>query len=150
MPPLRMRGSDVLVLAEHFLARFSRENEKHIDRFSDRARSRLRSHRWPGNVRELENVIERAVVMCEGDRITEEHLPSGAASAAPLEGITIPGATLAELERFAILKTLEAVEGSTARAAEVLDVSVRTIQYRLHEYGLAKERSRSEGEPESR
>jgi two-component system, NtrC family, response regulator HydG len=80
-------------------------------------------------------------VVCDGDRIDEEHLPYGASGGASLDGIAVPGATMAELERYAILKTLEAVDGSTVRAAELLDVSVRTIQYRLHEYGLAKERS---------
>ncbi len=150
MPPLRARGSDILMLAEHFLRRFALENHKSIDGFTDRARIKIRSHRWPGNVRELENAIERAVVLCPGDRIGEEHLPQGAGSSIGLEGIALPGATMAELERFAILKTLEAVDGSTVRAAEILDVSVRTIQYRLHEYGIAKERSRtpSEGPPE--
>jgi two-component system response regulator HydG len=101
---------------------------------------KLRGHRWPGNVRELENAIERAVVLCDGDRIDDEHLPYGAAGHTPLDGISVPGATMAELEKYGILKTLEAVDGSTVRAAELLDISVRTIQYRLHEYGLAKER----------
>ena len=78
-----------------------------------------------------------------GSEIDDEHLPYGAVTRDALEGIAVPGATLAELERFAILKTLEAVDGSTVQAAEMLDVSVRTIQYRLHEYGVAKERGRS-------
>jgi len=141
MPPLRMRGGDILMLAEHFLRRFALEDHKSIDGFSDRARMKLRSYRWPGNVRELENAIERAVVLCDGDEIDDEHLPYGAAAHGGLDGISVPGATMAELEKYAILKTLEAVDGSTVRAAELLDISVRTIQYRLHEYGLAKERT---------
>jgi len=142
MPPLRLRGADIVMLAEHFLRRFALENHKPIEGFSDRARTKIRSHPWPGNVRELENAIERAVVMCTGDVIGEEHLPQGSATAASLEGITLPGATMAELEKFAILKTLEAVDGSTTRAAELLDISVRTIQYRLHEYGVVRDRGR--------
>ena len=134
MPPLRLRGADVLLLAEHFLRKFALDNHKQIDGFTHRAKTRLRNHRWPGNVRELENAIERAVVMCEGHQLDDEHLPFGGATAEGLVGITVPGATLAELERFAILKTLESVGGSTARAAEMLEISVRTIQYRLHEY----------------
>ena len=137
MPPLRFRGSDVVILAEHFLRKFSRENHKSIDGFTERARTKLRAYSWPGNVRELENAIERAVVLCEADRIDEELLPGGAGGG-PLDGIQVPGATLAEVEKFVILKTLEAVDGSTQRAAEMLDMSVRTIQYRLHEYGLVK------------
>ncbi|HVJ21379.1 MAG TPA: sigma 54-interacting transcriptional regulator, partial [Polyangiaceae bacterium] len=140
MPPLRQRATDVLALAEHFLARFAGENHKDVNEISDRAKTRIRAYRWPGNVRELENAIERAVVLCEGNTILEEHLPQLGSSAAALEGISVPGATLAEIERFAIMKTLEAAAGSTVRAAEMLDISVRTIQYRLHEYGVAKDR----------
>ncbi len=140
MPPLRLRGGDILVLAEHFLRRFALEDHRSISGFRDRARLKLRGYRWPGNVRELENAIERAVVVCDGDQIDEEHLPYGESAGGSLEGIAVPGATMAELEKYAILKTLEAVDGSTVRAAELLDISVRTIQYRLHEYGLAKER----------
>ena len=140
MPPLRLRGGDVLALAEHFLERFTLENHKTIDGFTDRARTRLRSYRWPGNVRELENAIERAVVLCEGNLIAEDDLPFSSAPLPALDGIAVPGASMAELEQFAILKTLEAVGGSTVRAAEMLDISVRTIQYRLHEYGVLKDK----------
>jgi two-component system response regulator HydG len=143
MPPLRLRGGDILALAEHFLRRFALEDHKTIDGFTDRARMKLRGHRWPGNVRELENAIERAVVLCDGGKIDEEHLPYGTSTGSTLDGISIPGATMAELEKYAILKTLEAMDGSTVRAAELLDISVRTIQYRLHEYGFAKERERA-------
>jgi two-component system response regulator HydG len=139
MPPLRMRSSDTLVLAEHFLRQFALENHKSIEALSDRAKTRIRSYRWPGNVRELVNAIERAVVLCNASLVDEGDLPQGGAPSS-LEGIQIPGATMAELERFAIEKTLQAVDGSTVRAAELLDVSIRTIQYRLHEYGVVKER----------
>jgi two-component system response regulator HydG len=147
MPPLRLRGGDILMLAEHFLRRFALEDHKSISGFTDRARMKLRSYRWPGNVRELENAIERAVVLCDGDKIDDEHLPYGSTVHGGLDGVSVPGATMAELERYAILKTLDAVDGSTVRAAELLDISVRTIQYRLHEYGLAKERSPSASRP---
>jgi two-component system, NtrC family, response regulator HydG len=149
MPALRLRGGDVMVLAEHFLRRFALENHKTIDGFSDRARTRIRSHRWPGNVRELENAIERAVVMCPGDMIDEDHLPHASGQAPGLEGLALPGSTMADVERYAILKTLDAVDGSTVRAAELLDISVRTIQYRLHEYGVARER-RPTGKPDEK
>jgi two-component system, NtrC family, response regulator HydG len=147
MPPLRARPGDIMALADHFLRRFSAENHKVIAGFSDRAKTRIRGYRWPGNVRELENAIERAVVLCDGDLIEEGHLPQGSVAGANLEGIEIPGATMAELEKFAIVKTLESVDGSTQRAAEVLDISPRTIQYRLHEYGLARPRGRVGSEP---
>ncbi|MCC6558404.1 MAG: sigma-54-dependent Fis family transcriptional regulator [Polyangiaceae bacterium] len=136
MPPLRVRDTDVLLLANHFLRRFSSENKRKIEGFSDRARAKIVAHRWPGNVRELENASERAVVLCDGPLIEEEHLPIDVAPVAK-GAVRIPGATMAEIERYAILATLEATNGSTTRAAEMLDISIRTIQYRLHEYGLA-------------
>jgi two-component system, NtrC family, response regulator HydG len=136
LPPLRLRGADVFVLANHFLSRFSRENHKPIDGFTEAARTKILGHRWPGNVRELENAVERAVVLCEGSEVDADDLPFDAAQ--PVQGpVRIPGSTMAELERHAILATLEATQGSTSRAAELLDISVRTIQYRLQEYGLS-------------
>ena len=136
MPPLRVRDGDVLLLANHFLRRFAAENNKRIDGFSDQARAKVISHRWPGNVRELENAIERAVVLCDTPTIEEEHMPTHVAPLAK-GAVRIPGATMSEIERYSILATLEATDGSTARAAEMLGISIRTIQYRLHEYGLA-------------
>ena len=135
MPPLRLRGGDVVVLARSFLDRFARENHKAITELTDAARTKLLGYRWPGNVRELENAIERAVVMCEGTQLDAEDLPfTGAPSTTG--PVRIPGSTMAEIERHAILATLEAVSGSTARAAEMLDISVRTVQYRVAEYGV--------------
>ncbi|HEY2510555.1 MAG TPA: sigma-54 dependent transcriptional regulator [Polyangiaceae bacterium] len=137
MPPLRVRGGDILVLANHFLRKFADENHKRIEGFTDAARTKILGHRWPGNVRALENAIERAVVLCEAPKIDDADLPFESApdSLGPLR---IPGATMAELERHAILTTLESVNGSTSRAAEILDISVRTIQYRLNEYRMGK------------
>ncbi|WP_433928136.1 sigma-54-dependent transcriptional regulator [Sorangium cellulosum] len=136
MPPLRVRDTDVLLLANHFLRRFAAENHRKIEGFTDQARAKLVAHRWPGNVRELENAIERAVVLCDDTRIDADHLPIDAAPVAK-GALRIPGATMAEIERYAILSTLEATNGSTTRAAELLDISIRTVQYRLHEYGMS-------------
>jgi two-component system response regulator HydG len=81
--------------------------------------------------------MERAVVLCEGPTIDEADL-SFEAAAESLGLLRIPGATMAEIERHAILSTLEAVSGSTTKAADILDISVRTIQYRLNEYRLSR------------
>ncbi len=140
MPPLRERRPDLLPLARHFLTRFARENGKSIDGFDARALARIESHSWPGNVRELENVIERAVVLCEGSRLTEEWLPDPGGVPVRGAGLHIPGSTLQEIERHAILSTLAMVNGSTSRAARVLNISIRTVQYRLQEYGVAMRR----------
>jgi two-component system response regulator HydG len=137
MPPLRLRGGDILVLAGHFLRKFAAENHKRVEGFTDRARTKLLAYRWPGNVRALENAVERAVVLCEKPEIGEDDLPFENALDAH-GSVRVPGATMADIERHALLATLDAVDGSTAKAAEILDISVRTIQYRLNEYGLNK------------
>jgi two-component system response regulator HydG len=148
MPALRLRGNDVVMLAEFFLRKFARENQKRVDGFTDAARSKIAAHRWPGNVRELENAIERTVVLCQGPVVDVEDLPFEA-SPAVQGAVRIPGATMAEIEKFAILSTLEAAGGSTTRAADILDISVRTIQYRLHEYGLAPPKKQGSAAPSS-
>jgi DNA-binding NtrC family response regulator len=140
LPPLRERRGDISALASFFLRRYAAENGKTIDTIADDALRALLEYGWPGNVRELENVIERAVVLCEGPRIETRHLPASVVPAQDKGGVPpIPGSTIAELERYAILKTLEACSGSTSKAATVLGVSPRKIQYKLHEYALSPE-----------
>ena len=138
MPPLRARPGDIPLLAAHFLRKYADENGKAITGFTDDALAGLVRYRWPGNVRELENAIERAVVVCRGDQIRSEELIPTIISADPARAgdlfPTVPGASMADLERYAILKTLEHVGGSTSKAAELLGISARTIQYRLREY----------------
>ena len=138
MPTLQERPSDIPALVQHFLSLYAKENGKAVDHVTDAALQRLASYSWPGNVRELENVIERAVVLAEGNAIEPHHLPP---EVVPAQGESktprIPGSTMADIERFAILETLEAQGGSTTKAAETLGISVRKIQYKLHEYGAA-------------
>jgi two-component system response regulator HydG len=138
MPPLRFRGGDAMILAHHFLRKFATDNHKRVESFSEEARARIASYPWPGNVRALENAVERAVVLAEGSTIGVDELPLDGDVRAPTASVRIPGATMEQIEREAILKTLEACDGSTARTAEVLGISVRTIQYRLHQYGCAR------------
>ncbi len=138
MPPLRARGEDVAILAHHFLNQHASENHKRIEGISERALARLLAHPWPGNVRELQNVLERAVVLCRGRLLEEADLAFENGDSGWCSPPRIPGSTLAEIERYAILKTLDAVEGSPAKAADILRLSLRTIQYRLNEYGVAR------------
>jgi DNA-binding NtrC family response regulator len=142
MPALRTRSSDVPLLAMHFLRKYAEENGKQIEGFQSEALERLVGYPWPGNVRELENVVERAAVLCSSSQITVAELPPHVLPAKERGGIQIPGATMDEIERFAITKTLEATGGSTSRAAEILNVSVRKIQYKLHEYESAPKSAR--------
>jgi DNA-binding NtrC family response regulator len=136
LPALRERRGDIPALASFFLRRYAAENGKTIETFADDALEAMVEYRWPGNVRELENVVERAVVLCDGRRIERRHLsPTVAPADDPDAMPPVPGSTIAELERYAILRTLEACGGSTSRAATVLGISPRKIQYKLHEYG---------------
>ncbi|MEO8845595.1 MAG: sigma-54 dependent transcriptional regulator [Kofleriaceae bacterium] len=146
VPPLRARATDVPLLAMHFVRKFATESDKVVTGFSADALGALTRYSWPGNVRELENAIERAVIVCRADVIRPEDLSlanmwSSRGDGAPL----IPGSTLAEIERYAILQTLEQTGGATSRAAEILGVSSRKIQYRLREYqGLAQRPRRAD------
>ena len=155
IPPLCERGLDVTLLADHFRRRFARENRKSVTGITDEAIALLQDYSWPGNVRELENAIERAVVLAEEPVLTTDHFPTvraallarsaGPTPSAAEHRITPPDAavsvpvpeprrTMAAIEKEAILKTLSSVGGSTSRAAEILQISPRTIQYRLKEY----------------
>ena len=141
IPPLRMRPGDIPLLAQHFLHKYAQANGKEIEGISDEVTVLLLAHPWPGNVRELENAMERAVVLATTPTLGALHFPTLrkvspelSAAADGLPGVRIPGSTLAQLEREAILRTLEAVEGSTSRAASILDISPRKIQYKLKEY----------------
>jgi DNA-binding NtrC family response regulator len=140
MPALRDRMSDVPALVEFFLAKFAKANDKPIEAFSPTAIELLMAYNWPGNVRELENAVERAVVLSTGTTIEARALPATVrpASTPGVAGAPqIPGATMEEVERYAILETMKATGGSTSKAAEMLGISPRTIQYRLHQYNEA-------------
>jgi DNA-binding NtrC family response regulator len=138
VPPLRVRRSDIPLLAEHFARKHAAQNGFTPKRFSDAALRAMLAYPWPGNVRELENAIERAVVLAEGDTLSPDQMPALAGSAhADHLALLVPGVTLEELERHAILRALEAAGGSTQKAADMLGVSRRKVQYRLKEWGVA-------------
>ncbi len=148
LPPLRARKGDIPALVSHFIDKYAKAYGKEIRGLAPGTLNALLSHDWPGNVRELENVIERAVVLCKGAELTADDLPPTLRGPRPRErsaGALIPGATLYEIEREAILRTLEMVGGSTSRAAEILGISVRKIQYRLKEYAAGGRESRGQG-----
>jgi two-component system, NtrC family, response regulator HydG len=152
LPPLRQRKADIPALVNHFIAAHAAAHQKEITAVTPGALSVLFAYDWPGNVRELANVAERAVAVARGPEITAEDLAPVLHGGRPEESTAsalIPGATLFEIEREAILRTLDQCSGSTAKAAEMLGVSIRKIQYRLKEYrsGASGRRSR-EGFPE--
>ena len=146
VPPLRERREDVPFLSEEFMKRFGRKHGVHVKGFSDEAMRQLKAHSWPGNVRELQNVIERAVILCGENGILEpEHLGLGpqaqpASSVPTLATASIPAVgdghlpSLAEIEKQHILAALEHCKGNRTHAAKMLDVSIRTLRNKLHEY----------------
>ncbi len=136
-PPLRDHKTDIPALANFFLDHYAKDNAKTVQTIAPQALESLIGYDWPGNVRELENAIERAVVLAIGPAIEARHLPPNVRPAIPTGIPPIPGATMAELERYAILETMKATGGSTSKSAEMLGISPRTIQYRLHEYHAA-------------
>jgi DNA-binding NtrC family response regulator len=154
LPPLRRRKGDIPALVSHFLERWNSAYGKGVKGLAPGTLQALMSHDWPGNIRELENAVERAVVLAQGEELTADDLPpvlrgprpdlalgategSGGGSV-DVASRLIPGASLATIEREAILRTLDMVQGSTARAAEVLGISVRKIQYKLKEYASGR------------
>jgi two-component system, NtrC family, response regulator len=137
LPPLRRRKVDLPALVTHFVERFSHLHQKKVTGLAPGVLNALLAYDWPGNVRELSNVIERAVVLAPSTELTVDDMPAALRGPRPRHsnGGLIPGATMHDIEREAILQTLEVVGGSTSKAAEMLGLSVRTIQYRLKQYG---------------
>jgi DNA-binding NtrC family response regulator len=131
LPPLVERGEAILPLAEFFSKRSAATFGKTIDGFTPSAESALLEYDWPGNIRELQNVIERALILC-GRKIDAHHLnlESPGETSPPAEGL------LKTRERETIRKILSEVGGNRKRAAKILGISMRTLQYRIKEYGL--------------
>jgi len=159
LPPLRERGDDVQLLAEFFAKQSARAIGRSVPRLEPSAQAALRSYAFPGNVRELANVLERAVLLCEGDVIDAaalaldlEGAPGAAngggvtasASSAPgadPDGFVLPekGISLEEVERDLVRQALERAGGNKSRAAKLLGLSRATLRYRIEKFGLDQE-----------
>jgi DNA-binding NtrC family response regulator len=136
VPPLRERVEDIPDLARHFLTKYSRKMLKPVRAFTPEALRALGRYDWPGNVRELENVVERAVILCDGEAIGREDLavPDAGASAAAQER---PGTgSLEEIERDHILRVLKEAGGNQSRASQLLGIDRKTLYLKLRKYGL--------------
>jgi len=136
--PLRERLGDLPLLINHFIAKHNKDNNKNVESVDDSVFRLLMKYHWPGNVRELENYIERAVVTSSGTRLERSAFPPELALGKLGEQIKSfdSGVTLAEGEKYLILKTLEKCGGNKTRAAEVLDITPRTIRNKLSEYDI--------------
>ncbi len=132
IPPLRERVEDIAALVVFFIARHAERNQKKVHDISPGMLAVLESYQWPGNVRELENVVERAVVLTQTETIEVQHLPAHMSqSSSPSAGISIPGSSMEEIERYAILQTYRSEGGNTKSTAKVLGISQRKVQYKL-------------------
>jgi two-component system, NtrC family, response regulator AtoC len=147
VPPLRERPEDIRLLAEHFLQRFARENQREIVGFEESVIKAFLAHAWPGNVRELANAVESAVIMSTGNMILPEDLSKHffssdlrAASGRPASDATESGRPLKELvkefERQTIVQALERNKNNRVKTARELCISRRSLLYKLQEYGI--------------
>ncbi|MBM7112750.1 sigma-54 interaction domain-containing protein [Archangium primigenium] len=139
IPPLRERKSDLLLLADHFVAKYAREHGKNIRRISTPAIDMLVSYHWPGNVRELENIIERSVLVCDGNAIHGHHLPPTLQTAEEASEAN-PNTSLADavqqFEKDMLLDTLKTTRGNRAKAARLLRTTERIINYKVTKYEI--------------
>jgi DNA-binding NtrC family response regulator len=145
VPPLRERKEDIPLLVEFFINKYCTEMKKPLKSLSKEALDMLMGYYWKGNVRELENAIERAVILCDGDKITREHfvlsteIPSGDAVAVSstnvsLESVAKEALRIAETKR--IISALHETRGNKSRAAEILQVSYKTLLTKIKEYSI--------------
>jgi len=142
LPPLRDRRADIAPLAEYFVATLAEQHQRRIGRISSGALDLLAQYAWPGNVRELENVIERAVVICEGFVIQEQHLPPALRTPEPtLLPLTL-GQAVERLERQLVEEALRKEGGSVAAAARLLGTTERVVRYKAGKLGVDPSRYR--------
>jgi transcriptional regulator with GAF, ATPase, and Fis domain len=139
LPPLRNRGEDIILLAQHFTHRFAQEFRKPITSIDEDAQRKLLSYTWPGNVRELRNVIERAVLLSREETIGESDLVLGRGLPAnPTPSIVLPteGLDLQRIEHDLVKQALERTDNNQTRAARLLNLSRDAFRYRLQKLGL--------------
>ncbi|MFN3414647.1 MAG: sigma 54-interacting transcriptional regulator, partial [Thermoanaerobaculum sp.] len=141
LPPLRERPEDIPLLVQHFVNQFNAQLGRSVKRLAPSLVDALRAYPWPGNVRELKNVVENMVLFARGEELTLEDLPAEIRQARPAalqEAVPsrwVPR-RMEDIEKEAILKTLEFTQGHRARAAELLGIGLRTLQRKLKEYNL--------------
>ncbi len=138
LPPLRERKNDIMLLADHFLEKYSKENNKDIHRISTPAIEMLTRYHWPGNIRELENCIERAVLLCNDQVIRSEHLPPSLQlehGYKNVNGLTMPE-MVENLEKEMIVEALKTHSGHRRKAAEELGITERILGYKIKKYNI--------------
>lgn len=143
IPPLRNRRDDIPPLVDFFIAKHSVDSNRKIEGLTASARNLVMSYSWPGNVRQLESAIERAILLCEGNEIQVEDLPveirqEGTSASAFNFKLPPEGISFEEVERSLITQAMEQTNWNITRAAKLLGLSFRTLQYRLEKFGMKK------------
>ncbi len=144
VPPLRERKPDILLLADHFLEKYSMEHGHQIKRISTPAIDMLMSYHWPGNVRELENAIERAVLVCDGSVVHPHHLPptlQTAEASGTVTTVSLADAVSA-YEKTLIQDALKSARGNCSKAAKLLHSTERIVSYKVRKLGIDPQRFR--------
>ena len=138
IPPLRQRRGDIPLFLEHFVTEFARSEDRPVKGFTPAALRTLKSYSWPGNVRELRHCVKAMVVLAETELLDVADLPfeMHGAAAGHDEISNLAGVNLNELEKTAIARTLEMVNGNRETAAKMLGIGERTLYRKIKEYGL--------------
>ena len=152
VPPLRERREDISVLIDYFLKKHTRNTSRLVRGLTPETKRMLHDYGWPGNVRQLESAIERAILLCETDMITPDDLPSEVrqeSQAAVTGGFKLPaeGINFEEVEKNLILQAMDQTDYNITKAAKLLGLTFRTLQYRLEKFGIKKSDGK-EPEPE--
>jgi len=137
LPPLRERKKDIILLAEYFMQYFASKVKKQVNAMSEAFTDKLEAYGWPGNIRELKNVIERAVILCEGTDLDETLLPYEIQHLQPARsGSSLSAFDLSSVEKLHIQRVLNHTHGNRAEAARLLNIGIATLYRKLKEYGL--------------
>jgi two-component system, NtrC family, response regulator AtoC len=143
IPPLRERRDDILPLAKYFVQKYNEDFHKGVDKISSEVEGFLVGYGWPGNVRELRNVVERAMILGDGNTLLMEHLPLDILRETTLQrgevkGLKIPpeGVSMERIEEALVRQSLEMTGGNQTRAAKLLDISRDSLRYRMQKFGI--------------
>ncbi|QEG24691.1 sigma-54-dependent transcriptional regulator [Mariniblastus fucicola] len=136
LPPLRQRKEDIALLVQHFIAEISADAERPVRDIDTEALEMMKNYSWPGNVRELRNTLEGMIVLSMKPVIEASDLPTHISNHNESQAIIKPGMTMSEIEKEAIRRTLQHTGGNRTKSAEILGISLRTLQRKVKEFGL--------------
>ena len=136
LPPLRERGEDILLLANHFMERYAKKYNKKIANINSEAGNRLMQYGWPGNVRELQHAIERAIILCDSGTLKPEHFSLNTVQSTPKKHAQSQPKTLAEIEKQAISEALIRCSGNVSKAATELGITRFALYRKMEKYEL--------------